>query len=114
MSIINIDKSIETLYSIIMSFTQVNITKLAQKQLAKAPLHIRQSFVAWAESVERVGLVESRLTTGRHDEPLSGRRQGQRSVRLNKQWRAIYEVSATGQIILVEVKEVTPHDYRIR
>ena len=111
---VTLDKSIKLLYHDSMSLAQVHITKQAQKQLAKAPLHIRQSFVAWAESVERVGLVESRLTAGRHDEPLSGQRQGQRSVRLNKQWRAIYEVSANGQITLVDVKEVTPHDYRTR
>jgi toxin HigB-1 len=48
---------------------------------------------------------------GYHDEPLQGKRYGQRSIRLNHQWRLIYE-EKTGTVI--EVQEVTAHDYRVR
>jgi plasmid maintenance system killer protein len=34
-----------------------------------------------------------------------------RSIRLNRQWRAIYEVQPDGDVVLVLVKEVMPHDY---
>jgi toxin HigB-1 len=34
-----------------------------------------------------------------------------RSIRLNKQWRAIYVIKDDGEIEFVEIIEVTPHDY---
>jgi toxin HigB-1 len=56
-------------------------------------------------------LVETRKSPGWHDEPLLGKRKGQRSIRLNKQWRAIYVIKDDGAIEFVEIIEVTPHDY---
>lgn len=52
-----------------------------------------------------------RKITSFHDEPLTGNRQGQRSIRLNRQWRAIYCIHENGNIY-IEILEVTPHDYR--
>ncbi len=56
-----------------------------------------------------------RKRKGYHDEPLKGDRLGQRSIRLNIQWRAIYETTiGTNKepvIELVDVVEVTPHKY---
>ncbi len=46
-----------------------------------------------------------------HDEPLKGNRKGQRSIRLSKAYRAIYEVSEKGQMEVVEILEVNKHDY---
>ena len=58
-----------------------------------------------------VVLIEVRKRQGWHDEPLKGKREGQRSIRLNIQWRAIYFIKDDKSIEFVEVKEVTPHDY---
>jgi addiction module RelE/StbE family toxin len=47
---------------------------------------------------------------GFRDEALLGEWKGHRSSRLNLQWRVIYRVE--GDVFLVEVVQVTPHDYR--
>lgn len=88
----------------------VEITKGAQKQARKAPPQVRRKLAAWRLSVEEKGLPAVRKVPGWHDEPLVGRRDGQRSIRLSRLWRAIY-VEYDGGTILVEVQEVTPHDY---
>ena len=54
------------------------------------------------------GIMETRKVKGYHDEPLQGKRKGERSIRLNKQWRAIY-IEING-IIEDEITEVTPHE----
>ena len=61
--------------------------------------------------MEKEGLNEYRKISGYHDEPLRGARLGQRSVRLNKAYRAFYVVSADGEIEIVKVIEVNKHDY---
>ncbi len=66
---------------------------------------------AWADAVEQDGLRAVRRVPGYHDESLRGRRQGQRSIRLSQQWRAIYILSPSGTAELVTVTEVTPHAY---
>lgn len=68
--------------------TTVGLTKFAEKQLKKVPLQIREALRYWAESVERLGIREVRKLAGYHDEPLKGNRKGQRSVRLNRAYRA--------------------------
>jgi proteic killer suppression protein len=45
------------------------------------------------------------------DEPLSGDRKGQRSVRLNRAYRAIYIQNKDGEIELVTIIEVNKHKY---
>lgn len=62
-------------------------------------------------AVSKVGLEEARKCPGWHDEPLLGDRKGQRSIRLNRQWRAIYIIKSNGTIKFVEVAEVIPHEY---
>ena len=47
-----------------------------------------------------------------HDEPLRGQREGERSIRLSRQWRAIYRVLADGNAEFIEIQEVSPHDYQ--
>ena len=61
--------------------------------------------------VETDGLEEAKRIPGFHDEKLKGERAGQRSIRLSRQWRAVYEVQPDGDIVFVLVQEVTPHDY---
>jgi plasmid maintenance system killer protein len=46
---------------------------------------------------------------GFHDEKLVGARLGQRSSRLNLQYRVIYEVEKGS--VTVYVIEITPHEY---
>jgi len=48
---------------------------------------------------------------GFHDEPLKGDRKKQRSIRLNKAYRAFYITDEDGKIHFIEVIEVNKHDY---
>ena len=65
--------------------------------------------------MEISGLETVRAIPGYHDEALKGKRTGQRSVRLNIAWRAIYtiEKDESGEEIvrLVTVVEVSKHEY---
>ncbi|MCS6267543.1 MAG: hypothetical protein H2174_08255 [Vampirovibrio sp.] len=90
---------------------EIRLTKFAQKQFRKAPSLIQDKLEDWMLLIEAEGLDFARTLKGYHDEPLQGNRKGQRSIRLNRQWRAIYE-ELTGTI--VEIQEITPHDYRVR
>ncbi len=67
--------------------------------------------LAWVEAVESDGLDVTRRVPGFHDEPLKGQCRGQRSIRLSRQWRAIYTIAADHDVQLVSVEEVTPHAY---
>lgn len=91
--------------------TAVKITRQALKGLRRTPVYIQEKFRAWLVAVNKAGLMETRKCIGWHDEPLHGRRQGQRSIRLNKQWRAIYIIKDDGEIEFVEIIEVMPHVY---
>lgn len=91
--------------------TDVQITKKALKDLKGTPKYLQEKFSAWVIAVKYAGLEETRKRPGWHDEPLVGNRKGQRSIRLNKQWRAIYIIKDNGTIEFVEVTEVMPHDY---
>jgi toxin HigB-1 len=61
--------------------------------------------------VKRDGLEEVRKIRGYHDEPLLGLRKGQRSIRLSRSYRAVYEVHTDGAIEFVSVEEVNKHAY---
>ena len=88
----------------------VEIDIRVTKYLRKIPLPIRKKLFTWVAAVEERGLNEMRKIPGYHDEPLKGDRQGQRSIRLNRQWRAIYRI-INKKIEFVFIEEVTPHDY---
>lgn len=77
----------------------------------KAPIHVRRKLALWVRSVETIGVEAVRKIPGYHDEPLLGRRAGQRSIRLSRQWRAIYAVLTDAQVEFIEVQEVNPHAY---
>lgn len=91
--------------------TETQITKQAMNNLLRTPLYIQEKFRAWLVAVNKAGLEETRKRPGWHDEPLLGDRKGQRSIRLNKQGRAIYIIKNNNHIEFIEVKEVTPHEY---
>ena len=87
---------------------------LVVKDLRRLPKPVVRKLLTWVQAVEADGLPEVRKIQGYHDEPLKGRREGQRSIRLNRQWRAFYETRDGGELVLVEVQEVTAHDYRTK
>jgi proteic killer suppression protein len=89
----------------------VEFSKFAAKQAARLPLHILEALEFWRTTVERFGLPEARKTRSYHDEPLKGQRAGQRSVRLSKAYRVIYEEKDHGEIVIIGVLEVNKHDY---
>ena len=94
-----------------MKQTEVIIHRKARKEIEKLPKIIVDALIAWIRLVEKEGLSEYRKISGYHDEPLRGARLGQRSVRLNKAYRAFYVLSANGEIEIVTVIEVNKHDY---
>ena len=88
----------------------VQLAKSAEKDLKKVPDFILRKFIFWVNSIAEIGLEETRKSKGFHDEPLSGKRKGQRSIRLNRSYRAIYEIKGT-RIKFVQVLEVNKHEY---
>jgi proteic killer suppression protein len=91
--------------------TKVELTRQAQKQLRQVPRHVAVKLQAWVEAVEAQGLEEVRKVPGFHDEPLKGPRQGQRSIRLSRLYRAIYVIRRDGDLELASVEEVHKHEY---
>ena len=85
--------------------TRVLLSRRAQKELRAVPRHVAVKLGAWADDVAVRGLEEVRKVPGYHDEPLRGRRVGQRSVRLSRSYRAIYEINDDG-VEFVSVEEV--------
>ncbi|OGQ36375.1 MAG: hypothetical protein A3F16_05360 [Deltaproteobacteria bacterium RIFCSPHIGHO2_12_FULL_43_9] len=94
-----------------MSIKSVLISNNAKKDLRKVPLHILDKLDTWVDAVERDGLEEIMKIPGYHDEPLHGKRKGQRSIRLSKGYRAIYIISRSGAIKFISVEEVSKHEY---
>lgn len=82
-----------------------------EKQLGKLPFYIVDKLIGWARTVEMHGLNEVRKIPGYHDEPLTGKRRGQRSIRLSKAYRAIYTVEKSEVIIFIILEEVNKHEY---
>ena len=93
-----------------MEQTKVLSSKRFEKQLKKLPQHIQNAAAVWITSAERLGLSVIRKIPGHHDEPLKGNRKGQRSVRLNKAYRLIYEKN-NRQLTIITILEVHKHDY---
>ena len=89
---------------------RVRIARLAEKQLRKLPRHIVDNLMIWVAAVEHDGLEEVRKVPGYHDEPLQGDRRGQRSIRLSRTYRAIYEIKQD-TVRFVSVEEVSKHEY---
>ena len=90
---------------------QIALTRGAEKDIIKVPNYIKEKLLLWVDSVERLGLIKVRTIPGYHDEPLKGDRSGQRSVRLNKAYRAIYIENEQKEIVIISIIEVNKHDY---
>ena len=80
------------------------------KQLDALPLNVLKKYEKWKDIVAVSGPQGLRKIKGLRDESLSGEWQNHRSSRLNQQYRVIYNVES--EKILVQVVNVTPHDYR--
>lgn len=88
----------------------VELSRKAQRQLSKVPLHILNKIESWIEFVEVEGLEEVRKRPGFHDEKLKGERSGQRSIRLSRSYRAIYSIHKD-KVEFVLIEEVNKHEY---
>ena len=80
------------------------------KKLSRFPAEVLKRYEKWKDIVRISGPGGLRLIKGFHDEALRGEWRGHRSSRLGIQHRVIYRVEA--QEILVEVIDLTAHDYR--
>jgi len=94
-----------------MDVFEIVLTKRAKDDLLKVPLHIVKKLHAWMEQVNHQGLREARKVPGYHDEPLKGKRAGERSIRLSRAYRAIYIIAHDGSIEIVKILEVNKHAY---
>ena len=90
--------------------TTVNLVSTAKKELNKIPEYLELKFYSWVKDVEEFGLSEVRKIPGLHDEELKGKRKNQRSIRLSKSYRAIYE-STNQEPESIEVEEINKHKY---
>ena len=84
--------------------------KQVSKSLSKAPLDVLKRYEKWKDVVSISGPSGLRAIKGFRDESLSGKWKGYRSSRLKIQYRVIYKVEKDK--VLVQVENVTPHDYR--
>jgi len=81
------------------------------KQLSgRVPIEILRRYEKWKDIARLSGPQGLRAIKGFNDEALSGEWKGHRSSRLGLQWRVIYSVMA--DVLLIQVVQVTPHDYR--
>jgi len=91
--------------------TLVTLSKKAEKDILKVPHYIQKKLRFWINDVQRLGLNEVQKIPGYHDEPLKGNRRGQRSIRLNNAYRAIYTIKENGKVEFAYIEEVNKHDY---
>jgi addiction module RelE/StbE family toxin len=82
----------------------------AVKQLESLPLDVLKRYEKWKDIVSISGPDGLRQIRGFRDESLRGEWKGHRSSRLNIQYRVIYKIE--NALVLVQVVNVTPHDYR--
>ena len=94
-----------------MDVFEVKLSRQAEDDLENVPVHVAFKLQAWIFGVKTHGLREIKKTSGYHDEPLKGKRIGQRSIRLNRSYRAIYILNKNGVVEFVEITEVNKHEY---
>lgn len=75
----------------------------------KLPQQVLKKYELWKSIVHRHGPEKLSEFPGFHDEKLKGDRSGQRSSRLNLQYRVIYMVEKDE--VAVYVLEINPHEY---
>ena len=80
------------------------------RRVQRLPVEIIKRYEKWKDIVRISGPAGLRLIKGFHDEALRGEWIGHRSSRLGLQSGVIYRVA--GGEVLVEVIDITAHDYR--
>ena len=81
------------------------------KQLSgSVPIEVLKRYEKWKDIARLSGPAGLRAIKGFHDEALLGEWEGHRSSRLGLQWRVIYRVVVN--VLLIQVVQVTAHDYR--
>ncbi len=80
------------------------------RQLDQLPTDVLKRYEKWKDIVTISGPSGLKLIKGFYDESLKGKWKGHRSSRLNRQYRVLYRVES--ERILVEVVNITAHDYR--
>jgi plasmid maintenance system killer protein len=80
-----------------------------EKTCRKLPQSILEKYEIWKEIILVEGPEKLKEYPGLRDEKLKGEREGQRSSRLNLQYRVIYSVER--DVVTVYVLEITPHKY---
>ncbi len=82
----------------------------AWKRLDRLPRDILKRYEKWKDIVRVSGPVGLRQIKGFNDEALRGKWRGHRCSRLSGHYRVIYRIERDK--VLVEVVDVTAHDYR--
>lgn len=82
----------------------------AVKQFASLPIDVLKRYEKWKDIILISGPDGLKQIRGFKDEALRGDWKGHRSSRLNIQYRVIYKIEK--DLVLVQVVNVTPHDYR--
>ena len=106
----NIDRYTNMVYYKNDRYLQRYIFRKSKKDLKKVPPFIAIKLQAWIDIIGPDGIREARKIKGYHDEPLKGNRRGQRSIRLNQAYRAIY-IEKNAEIDFIEVQEVNKREY---
>jgi proteic killer suppression protein len=92
--------------------SRVVLSARVTKSLTKLPVQVRTKLQIWTDQVRHHGLDHARKTAGYHDEPIkAGPHAGERSIRLNKAWRAFYVIKSDGTAEFVSVEEINKHEY---
>jgi len=68
---------------------QVEWSKRVEKQIAKLPIHIQEHFIAWVDSIKKIGIANTRMSP----------------------YRAIYIENEAEMIRIIKVLEVNKHEY---
>lgn len=84
-------------------------TATASGMPVTTPVGLEKHFT-WKKALSMSGPPGLRLIRGFHDEALRGQWKGHRSSRLGLQYRLIYRI--VEREVLVQVIDLTPHDYR--
>lgn len=78
----------------------------AEDELEKAPPRVRKKFDQWVLLIQGYG---PWLKGGWRAEALQGVLKGFYSVRLNRQWRAIFELRSERNVLVIRI---VAHDYK--
>jgi toxin HigB-1 len=81
-------------------------SRLIARQLPRMPKKLQAKYAVWRSLVQRNGPY---LQGGFRVHSLHGKRKGQKSARLNRQWRVIFRIVDAD--LVVEAVELTPHKY---